>query len=72
MPYQDFRQFLDVLRQHGELIDVNRPVALNLGGAIITDIRPRKRPHPQAGGRGLSGPAHQFIRPYCWRRHLTP
>ena len=29
MPYQDFRQFLDVLRQHGELIDVNRPVALN-------------------------------------------
>src|SRR6476469_4354573 len=23
MPYQDFRQFLDVLRQHGELIDVN-------------------------------------------------
>ena len=29
MPYQDFRQFLDVLRQHGELIDVNRPVELN-------------------------------------------
>ena len=29
MPYQDFRQFLDVLRQHGELIDVNRPIALN-------------------------------------------
>jgi 3-polyprenyl-4-hydroxybenzoate decarboxylase len=28
LPYQDFRQFLDVLRQHGELIDVNRPVAL--------------------------------------------
>ena len=22
MPYQDFRQFLDVLRQQGELIDV--------------------------------------------------
>ena len=21
MPYQDFRQFLDVLRQHGELVD---------------------------------------------------
>src|SRR5438046_6551646 len=25
MPYQDFRQFLDVLRQQGELIDVDRP-----------------------------------------------
>src|ERR1700686_1611916 len=29
MPYQDFRQFLDVLRQHGELIDVHRPIELN-------------------------------------------
>jgi hypothetical protein len=28
MPYQDFRQFLDVLRQHGELIDINRPIEL--------------------------------------------
>ena len=30
MPFQDFRQFLDALREHGELIDVNRPVALEL------------------------------------------
>jgi hypothetical protein len=29
LPYHDFRQFLDVLRQHGELIDVSRPAALN-------------------------------------------
>jgi hypothetical protein len=29
LPYQAFRQFLDVLRQHGELVDVNRPIALN-------------------------------------------
>ncbi len=28
MPYRDFRQFLDVLRQHGELLDINRPVDL--------------------------------------------
>ena len=28
MPYRDFRQFLDVLRQHGELIDINRPIDL--------------------------------------------
>lgn len=30
MPFQDFREFLDALRAHGELIDVERPVALEL------------------------------------------
>ncbi|MHC9292118.1 UbiD family decarboxylase [Mycobacterium sp. LTG2003] len=30
MPYQDFREFLDALRARGELIDVERPVALDL------------------------------------------
>jgi len=35
MPYQDFRQFLDVLRQQGELIDVDRPIALaDIGKAM--------------------------------------
>lgn len=29
MPYQDFRQYLDVLRQHGELVDVDRRVSLD-------------------------------------------
>lgn len=29
MPYQDFRQFLDALRQHGELIDIDRPMHLD-------------------------------------------
>ena len=28
MPYQDLRQFLDVLRKHGELIDIDRPIDL--------------------------------------------
>jgi len=28
MPYQDFREFLDVLRREGELIDIDRHVAL--------------------------------------------
>ncbi len=28
MPYNDFRQFLDVLRKHGELVDIDRPVDL--------------------------------------------
>jgi 2,5-furandicarboxylate decarboxylase 1 len=30
VPFQDFREFLDALRSHGELIDVDRPVALEL------------------------------------------
>jgi 2,5-furandicarboxylate decarboxylase 1 len=30
MPFRDFREFLDALRQHGELVDVDRPVALEL------------------------------------------
>ena len=28
MPYEDLRQFLDVLRQHGELVNVDRPIDL--------------------------------------------
>lgn len=30
MPFRDFREFLDALRAQGELIDVDRPVALEL------------------------------------------
>src|SRR4051794_14260322 len=30
VPFQDFREFLDALRARGELIDVDRPVALDL------------------------------------------
>jgi len=40
MPYQDFRQFLDVLRQHGELVDINRPIALgDIGKAMKQSYR---------------------------------
>jgi 2,5-furandicarboxylate decarboxylase 1 len=40
MPYQDFRQFLDVLRQHGELVDIDRPVALSdVGKAMKQSYR---------------------------------
>lgn len=28
MPYRDFRHFLDTLRQHGELVDIDRPISL--------------------------------------------
>ena len=44
MPYQDFRQFLDVLRQHGELIDINRPVALNDVGKAMKQSYVRQGP----------------------------
>src|SRR5499427_9728561 len=44
MPYKDFRQFLDVLRQHGELIDVNRPVALNDVGKAMKQSYVRQGP----------------------------
>src|SRR5260370_9751386 len=30
MPFQDFRAFFDALRKHGELFEVDRPVALEL------------------------------------------
>src|SRR2546423_823698 len=30
MPFQDFREFLDALCKHGELIEIDRPVALEL------------------------------------------
>jgi 4-hydroxy-3-polyprenylbenzoate decarboxylase/2,5-furandicarboxylate decarboxylase 1 len=35
MAYQDFREFLEVLRRHGELMDINRPIALiDVGKAL--------------------------------------
>ena len=44
MPYQDFRQFLDVLRQQGELVDVDRPVALNDVGKAMKQSYARQGP----------------------------
>ena len=35
MPFHDFRQFLDVMRQQGELIDINQPVALTDVGKAL-------------------------------------
>ena len=44
MPYQDFRQFLDVLRQQGELIDIDRPVALTDVGKALKQAYQKGRP----------------------------
>jgi 4-hydroxy-3-polyprenylbenzoate decarboxylase/2,5-furandicarboxylate decarboxylase 1 len=35
MPYKDFRQFLNELRRHGELIDIDRPIALDDVGKAL-------------------------------------
>ena len=35
MPFHDFRQFLDVMRQQGELVDINRPIALTDVGKAL-------------------------------------
>src|ERR1043165_6579769 len=44
MPYHDFRQFLDVLRQHGELLDINRPIALTDVGKAMKQSYKRQGP----------------------------
>src|SRR6266567_3181192 len=44
MPYQDFRQFPDVLRQHGELIEIDRPVALSDVGKAMKQSYRRQGP----------------------------
>ena len=44
MPYLDFRQFLDVLRQHGELVDINRPIALTDVGKAMKQSYRRQGP----------------------------
>jgi 4-hydroxy-3-polyprenylbenzoate decarboxylase/2,5-furandicarboxylate decarboxylase 1 len=44
MPYQDFRQFLDVLRQQGELVEVDRHVALSDVGKALKQAYQRGRP----------------------------
>jgi 4-hydroxy-3-polyprenylbenzoate decarboxylase/2,5-furandicarboxylate decarboxylase 1 len=44
MPYQDFRQFLAVLRQHGELVEVNRHIALSDVGKALKQAYQNGRP----------------------------
>jgi len=45
MPYQDFRQFLDVLRKHGELVDIDRPIDLRTDvGKALKQSYVRKGP----------------------------
>jgi UbiD family decarboxylase len=68
MPYQDFRQFLDVLRQHGELIDVNRPVALNDVGKAMKQSYVRQGPAIMFNQNGTDYPLVAGVYPRAARR----
>jgi 2,5-furandicarboxylate decarboxylase 1 len=56
MPFQDFRQFLDVLRQHGELIDINRPIELNDVGKAMKQSYVRNGPAIMFNNNGTDFP----------------
>jgi hypothetical protein len=56
MPYQDFRQFLDVLRQHGELVDIDRPVALSDVGKVMKQSYRRQGPGIVFNNNGTAFP----------------
>ena len=56
MPFQDFRQFLDVLRQHGELIDINRRVELNDVGKAMKQSYVRNGPAIMFNNNGTDYP----------------
>ena len=56
MPYQDFRQFLDVLRQHGELIDIDRPIALDDVGKAMKQSYERQGPAMMFNHNGTAFP----------------
>jgi 4-hydroxy-3-polyprenylbenzoate decarboxylase/2,5-furandicarboxylate decarboxylase 1 len=56
MPFQDFRQFLDVLRQHGELIDINRPIELNDVGKAMKQSYVRNGPAIMFNDNGTDYP----------------
>jgi 4-hydroxy-3-polyprenylbenzoate decarboxylase/2,5-furandicarboxylate decarboxylase 1 len=56
MPYRDFREFLDVLRNHGELVDIDRPVALNDVGKALKQSYVRQGPALQFNHNGTDFP----------------
>jgi 4-hydroxy-3-polyprenylbenzoate decarboxylase/2,5-furandicarboxylate decarboxylase 1 len=56
MPYQDFRQFLDVLRQQGELVDINRPIALDDVGKALKQAYKQGRPAVSFNDNGTEFP----------------
>src|SRR3546814_17406249 len=56
MPYSDFREFLAVLREHRELVDIDRPVALTDVGKAMTQCYHRQGPAIQFTDNGTAFP----------------
>jgi 4-hydroxy-3-polyprenylbenzoate decarboxylase/2,5-furandicarboxylate decarboxylase 1 len=56
MAYKDFRQFLDALRRNGELIDINRPIALNDVGKALKQSYVRQGPAMMFNRNGTDYP----------------
>jgi 4-hydroxy-3-polyprenylbenzoate decarboxylase/2,5-furandicarboxylate decarboxylase 1 len=56
MPYEDFRQFLDTLRKHGELIDIDRPIALTDVAKAMKHSYRREGPAVQFNKNGTAYP----------------
>ena len=56
MPYEDFRQFLDTLRKHGELIDIDRPIALTDVAKVMKHSYRRDGPAVQFNRNGTAYP----------------
>ena len=55
MPIQDFREFLGALRKHGELIDIDRSVALEL------EVAKALRKSASVGGPALVEHGREYI-----------
>ena len=56
MPYNDFREFLDVLRSHRELVDIDRPIALTDVGKAMKQSYARQGPALQFNENGTDFP----------------
>lgn len=56
MPYQDFREFLGVLRKEGELVDVDRRVALGDVGKALKKAYEKQAPALMFNDTGTSMP----------------
>src|ERR1044071_2549236 len=70
MPYHDFRHFLDVLRQHGELLDINRPIALTDVGKAMKQSYKRQGPGLMFNKTGTDFPLVSGV--YSPRRKALP
>ena len=56
MPFNDFREFLAVLREHGELIDIDRPIALNDVGKAMKHSYAKQGPAMSINSNGTDMP----------------